>query len=101
MIKPEDIHVTVSDEHRHLEVRGSLHATVTRNCIPDERDRATEFVQRELWHGLYGDIDRALQEMRHEVLYGVNTASGPMGYMAMQRASEAIGKVLAMVRNPF
>lgn len=104
MIKPDDIRVETEDHPsgRGVMIRAELQATVSRHALDAEWMAYEKAVcQRQLWHGLYGDIEDALLRMRHEVLYGVNTASGPFGDMAMQQANEAIGKVLAMVSNPF
>jgi hypothetical protein len=108
MIKPDDIRVETRDnyDHRATQVLAVIHATVSR-YLPIGHEVAllhleSERCKLELWHGLYGDIERALQEMRQKVLYDVCTAAGPVcSHSAIEHAGKAIDDVLAMVRNPF
>jgi hypothetical protein len=104
MIKPDDIGLQTcpaldrNGKESGKEIRAGIQLTCLRrtNENADDIELAEQFCKFEVWHGLYGDIERALHEMQGKVLFSL-----PLHQSSCEQARKAIDDVLAMVRNPF
>jgi hypothetical protein len=101
MIKPQDIGVTKrqDDVFKHVTYTAGVKCFCSRFAMPDEPSEHVEReARREVWDGIYGDIERSVEPMRRQILMSVGIGGG---YVAYQQINAAIDELAKLVRNPF